>query len=325
MAVKISNVFFILDILIDNKRLTKKILMLYLNDLRLSEHVNWYRTYELGIKLGLLKESKGYSSATNIGENFHSMNIHKQHLSDQQKKLVFTKCVLKNENFLNINLFLDLFSSNEKGDFELFKTVTALDKTNLMLDEKLLLLELGVYQITSKKYLINKKHSEKMNQSRIFNSNEMTDSELDEILEEQKRIGNMAEDLTFKFEKNEFNKKNWSYQANNVKLISKKNVGAGYDVESFLTKNSKLNKLGSGDKHIEVKGRKWKEFSFIISANELKIGNLISKKKNEQYLVYFWNNLGSKNPPIVPTKIIPFKDLKIELCKNCLKYLVHLE
>jgi hypothetical protein len=102
-------------------------------------------------------------------------------------------------------------------------------------------------------------------------------------------------------------------------------VSAGYDVESFLTKNSKLNKLGSGDKHIEVKGRKWKEFSFIISTNELKIGNLISKKKNEQYLVYFWNNLGSKNPPIVPTKIIPFKDLKIELCKNCLKYLVHLE
>ena len=49
----------------------------------------------------------------------------------------------------------------------------------------------------------NKKHSEKMNQSRIINSNEMTDSELDEILEEQKRIGNMAEDLTFKFEKND--------------------------------------------------------------------------------------------------------------------------
>ena len=67
------------------------------------------------------------------------------------------------------------------------------------------------------------------------------------------------------------------------------------------------------------------KISFIISVNELKIGNLISKKKNEQYLVYFWNNLGSKNPPIVPTKIIPFKDLKIELCKNCLKYLVHLE
>ena len=325
MTVKISSIIFILDILIDNKILTKKILMLNLNNLRLSEHVNWYKTYELGIKLGLLKESKGYSSATNIGENFHSMNIHKQHLSDQQKKLVFTKCVLKNGNFLNINLFLDLFTSNEKWDSELFRTVTALENHDLMLDEKLWLLQLEVLKITPKKYLINKKYSGKMNQNRITNSNEMTDSELDEILEEQKRIGDMAEDLTFKFEKNEFNKKNWSYQANNVKLISKKNVGAGYDVESFLTKNSKLNKLGSGDKHIEVKGRKWKEFSFIISVNELKIGNLISKKKNEQYLVYFWNNLGSKNPPIVPTKIIPFKDLKIELCKNCLKYLVHLE
>ena len=153
----------------------------------------------------------------------------------------------------------------------------------------------------------------------------MTESELNEILDEQKKIGNRAESLSLTFEKNEFEKKKWTYQANNVKLIAKKNVKAGYDIESFLTRNSKLNHSGFGDKHIEVKGRKWKEFSFIISANELKIGNLISKKKNEQYFIYFWNNLGSQNPPTVPTRIIPFEKLKIKLCKNCLKYLVNLE
>ena len=78
-----------------------------------------------------------------------------------------------------------------------------------------------------------------------------------------------------------------------------------------------------GDKHIEVKSRKYDEFSFIISKNELKMGEILSERKNEQYLIYFWNNLESN--PTKPTKIIPFKELKIKTCENCLNYLVKLD
>ena len=90
-----------------------------------------------------------------------------------------------------------------------------------------------------------------------------------------------------------------------------------------MTEKSTLNYEGMGDKHIEVKSRKYDEFSFIISKNELKMGELLSNRKNEQYLIYFWNNLESN--PTKPTKIIPFKELKIKTCENCLNYLVKLD
>ena len=127
------------------------------------------------------------------------------------------------------------------------------------------------------------------------------------------------------YEQNEFRKKKWKYQEENVRIIGKKNVRAGYDIESFLTKNSNLDFLGDGDKHIEVKSRKYNEFSFFISANELKIGKIISGRKNQEYLIYFWNNLGRKPWPVSPTKIIPFQKLKIKPCIGCINYLVELK
>lgn len=66
-------------------------------------------------------------------------------------------------------------------------------------------------------------------------------------------------------------------------------------------------------------------FLFFISANELKIGKILSEKKNHEYLIYFWNNLGSKNPPTTPTKIIPFEKLNVTPCENCQNYLVNVE
>jgi len=324
MSIKIYNIFFILIFFSEDHKLKKKNLMINLSTLRLSEYVNWVKTYELGIKLKLIQENKENVYLTNDGESFFLMNTSNDKLNNEQKNLVFKKCILGNKNFSNINDYLDLFALNENEDFELFKTEIKLQKINLTLEERLILYQLDIIKTQDQKVLSNQKYAEKFAQKSIFNSNDMTESELDEILKEQKEIGVKAEDLTEKFEKNEFLKKNWKYQAEKVKIISKKHVKAGFDVSSFLTKNSKLNDLGYGDKHIEVKGRKWKEFSFIISANELRVGNLTTKKKNEEYFIYFWNNLGSKNPPTEPTRIIPFKNLKIKPCENCLKYLVRL-
>jgi hypothetical protein len=48
-----------------------------------------------------------------------------------------------------------------------------------------------------------------------------------------------------------------------------------------LTEKSRVNYEGMGDKYIEVKSRKYDEFSFIISKNELKAVEILSKQKNE--------------------------------------------
>jgi len=213
---------------------------------------------------------------------------------------------------------------NSNKEFELFKTEKKLESLSLGLEDKIILHELDLVKFLPEKYVLNPLFSDKLYQKIQSGSKTMTESDLNQILAEQKSIGNLAEKLTLDYEKTYFKQNKWKYQQNNVKIISKDHVNAGYDVESFLSKNSKLDLSGIGDKHIEVKGRKYNDFSFIISANELKTAEKISKHSNEKYLIYFWNNLGAKKLPTKPIKILNFNELNITPCDNCLNYFVNI-
>ncbi len=188
-----------------------------------------------------------------------------------------------------------------------------------------ILFELNVLNYETNKITINEKFAEILLHQKLLGKSELSQSEFDRILDEQKRIGDLGEKLTLEYEKDQFKKKRWNYQEKNVRIIGKKNIRKGYDLESFLTQKSRLNSEGIADKHIEVKSRKYDEFSFIISANELKIGKILSERENHEYLIYFWNNLGSKNLPTSPVKIMSFKKLNVTPCKNCLNYFVSLD
>ena len=144
----------------------------------------------------------------------------------------------------------------------------------------------------------------------------MTQKQLEAILAEQKRIGDLAEKFTVEYEKKRLRKKKLNSESKKVQKISIKYVNKGYDVESFSKKSKEANLF------IEVKGRKWDLTSFIISINEIKT----AKRLGEKYAIYFWNNVGSKNPPKEPLKIIndPFRKLSFDECKNCLNFLVEI-
>lgn len=322
MFLKISDVIYILDFFSDFKEIEKKILLIQLSKLRFNRQINWNRIYELGLHLNLIKENNGQVKITSSGNLFYSM-YDGQNLNNSQKFFIFKNGIFKNKFFTKINSFLNLFSLNEFYIFELYKTENKFEKNKLNLEDQLILYELNIITNYDDKFSVNEPFSEILFQSAFFGKDTLTQSELDQILKEQREIGDLAEKLSLKYEKNEFIKKKWNYQAQNVRIIGKKNVKAGYDIESFLTKNSKLNSNMFSDKHIEVKGRKYGDFSFMISVNELKVGKILSEKKNESYLIYFWNNLGSKNLPTSPTKILSFKDLKVKTCENCLNYLVN--
>ena len=158
-----------------------------------------------------------------------------------------------------------------------------------------------------------------MNSGIQTDNHEIDFREIDKLLEEQKRIGFLAEELTIKYEKERLEKKKLFQESKNVQQISQIYANRGYDIESFSKKTTSL----KPDLFIEVKGRKHRLMSFIISANEL----LVAKQLGSQYAIYFWNNLGSNIIPSAPIKIIkdPFKTLNIQECDNCLNYLVSLE
>ncbi len=323
MNLKISNLMHILKYFNDFKFIEKEIVFFQLNNDKIEIPVNWVQIYDLGIKLNFLNENNNKIQITSKGKIFYSMSHNFSGLNHEQKIFTFKNGILNNLSFESVNSFLRLFTINKNDVLELYTTEE--NYKELGLDDNIILSELNVLNYETNKITINEEFAEILLHQKLFGKSELSQGELDRINDEKKIIGDTGEKLTLAYEKKQFKKKKWDYQFKNVRIIGKKNVRAGYDVESFLTKDSKLDFTGIADKHIEVKSRKYDEFSFFISANELKIGKLFSKMKNHEYLIYFWNNLGSMPLPTTPTKIIPFQKLNIKPCKGCLNYLVELK
>ena len=323
MDLKISNLIYILKYFDNSKHIEKRTLFFQLNEDKADTMVNWSETYDFGIKLNFLNEKKGIAEITSKGKTFYSMANNFSELNIEQKLFTFKNGILNNTHFKFINDFLKLFTINKQNTLEFYDTQD--DYAKLRSKDRFILFELNILMREINKITINEEFAEILLHQKLFDKSELSQSELDRINDEKKDIGDKGEKLTLQYEKNQFKKKKWNYQEKNVRIIGKNNVYAGYDVESFLTQKSKLDFEGIGDKHIEVKSRKYDEFSFIISANELKIGKILSEKKNHEYFIYFWNNLGRTPLPTSPTKIVPFKKLKVKPCKNCLNYLVSLE
>ena len=93
--------------------------------------INWKRTYDLAIDLGLIKERRRDTKSTENGLIFESMNESSDLVTDsrlfpiselnlQQKKFIFKKCILGNDNFKNINQFLMNVKFTDDNVLELF-------------------------------------------------------------------------------------------------------------------------------------------------------------------------------------------------------------
>ena len=319
MKANISDLIYILKYFNNSQNIEKQYLFFQLNQDTI--RVNWIKLYNLGIELKILNEKKDISKITLEGKGFYSMYSNSSELNSDQKLFIFKNSILNNPSFKVINNFLKLFTLNSEDNLEFYKTQKGYEQ--LRSSDTDILFELNIFKFEDKRITIKDEFAEILLHQKLFGKSELSQSEYDKILEEQRRVGERGEELTLQYEKKYFKQKKWNYQEKNVRIVGKKNIRLGYDVESFLTEKSTLNYEGMGDKHIEVKSRKYDEFSFIISKNELKMGEILSERKNEQYLIYFWNNLESN--PTKPTRIIPFKELKIKTCENCLNYLVKLD
>ena len=180
-----------------------------------------------------------------------------------------------------------------------------------------ILSQFGVIKHAGDYWKINSEYNEYVEQNNQGVLQPITQNQLDAIIAEQKRIGEMAEELTVSFEKKRLRKKKLVSESKRVEKISTQFVNKGYDVESFSKKSKEPNLF------IEVKGRKWGLNSFIISINEIQT----AKRLREKYAIYFWNNLGVEPLPKEPLKIIhdPFRKLSLGTCKNCLNFLVDID
>ena len=260
--------------------------------------------YEFGLNLNLYIEQGNRVKLTPKGSSVVDMKHSGIDLTPEQKKYIVDNCIFENIKLQNITRFLKSFSQDKCSWSRMFE------------DEISILSQFGVIKKIGSFWVIESDYLDYVEQIKEGVPKPMTQKQLEAILAEQKRIGDLAEGFTVEYEKKRLRKKKLNSESKKVQKISTKYVNKGYDVESFSKKSKEANLF------IEVKGRKWDLTSFIISINEIKT----AKRLGEKYAIYFWNNVGSKNPPKEPLKIIndPFRKLSFDECKNCLNFLVEI-
>ena len=288
--------------------ITKKILYPFVRkDMPLSLHVSDFdEVYEFGLNLNLYIEQGNRVKLTPKGSSVVDMKHSGIDLTPEQKKYIVDNCIFENIKLQNITRFLKSFVQNN----------WPISKTIMFEDEISILSQFGVIKKIGSFWVIESDYLDYVEQIKEGVPKPMTQKQLEAILAEQKRIGDLAEEFTVEYEKKRLRKKKLNSESKKVQKISTKYVNKGYDVESFSKKSKEANLF------IEVKGRKWDLTSFIISINEIKT----AKRLGEKYAIYFWNNVGSENPPKEPLKIIndPFRKLSFDECKNCLNFLVEI-
>jgi len=277
---------------------------------------NSQEIYEFGISLKLFEEKNNRVILTDYGKDIIDKQEVEFDLNSEQINYLTENCFFNNSKFTELFDFLKLFDYIEKNNSFI------LDSKVYPIPQKIethLLQQLGIVTVENEQWLIDTKYNQFIEQIKEDYKINLNQQQLESILEEQKRIGNLAEYLTVVYEIQRLKKNKLLNESTKVKNISKSHVNKGYDIESFSSKSINLRP----NFFIEVKGRKDRQNSFIISANELHI----AKKYGKKYAIYFWNNVGSSHPPTKPTKIIPdpYNNLKLKECNGCLSYIVELE
>ena len=268
------------------------------------DHINDLRK---GIEV--INEVKDDVEMTELGRDVFVRKLHST--AADLRNFIFEKCLFENEKYDGIVNFLEKFQLLGK---ELILYEDEIDENDN--DHRDILTELKVIHFENDHWKMNDDIKNLVNLNRNHRKKtKKTQEQRDRENVGKILVGNCAEELSEKYEKSEC--QNDGRDENMVERISGSYVNAGYDINSMHNKNSKTH-----DKFIEVKGRKYSTNSFIISYNELET----ARREKKNYVIYFWNNLGSRNKPKEPTRIIydPIKKLKIETCPNCLKYLIKL-
>lgn len=228
--------------------------------------------------VGLVKSKGSKLLLTEGGKSFLELNPDKFYeLSSEQKQLLIRVCYLHGPFRLQTLELIKLFSPNyEEKTFKFFVL-----ENNISVDQQGLIEHLVQLELFIRNESLLEVNSEYVDTvaSFISEGKGWTEESLEEYLKERKEVGNIAEQIVLKYEKNRLNKLGCKVECNSVRQISKLRVNAGYDIESYNKRAPNLNY----DRFIEVKGAKSSKLRFFWSDNEIKI----AKKLGEKYWIYF--------------------------------------
>ena len=280
--------------------------------------VQTHELLKLGIKLNIFKMNDDRVILTEHGRSVLGMQTSDYTLNETQQRYMVENCIFNNPNVSDLLEFLSLFVFDLQ-DKTMICNSSDYPLTKIGLE---ILVQIGLVSKHGQVWRLNPNYIEfihEIQQSRsIGQGRPISQEELKQILVEQADIGMYGEEISVIYEKQRLTKKSLDRESYNVKQVSIYNTNLGYDIASFNGKSPSL----VYDRFIEVKARKRRVYSFIMSANEIRV----AKEKGTKYVIYFWNGLGHQTPSTpVRTIVDPVNTLHIKECENCLSYIVYLD
>lgn len=249
---------------------------------------------------GIIKFQNSIIEITDLGNKIFETFEKNNEFDSSLKKILRENCFL--DGFLSKSIRESLSRFIKTGN----EIWAPLDKVYNLFPEKIilpLLYECELLEVQGDRAILNPQHTvdikiKKEKQVRL------TQKQIDSQLKLMKKIGQIAEDLVVKFEKNRLKNASYDFESKKVQRISIDFANAGYDVASFNGSSM----TGEFDRFIEVKGSSGKDFDLHWSSNEIKIAS----KLMDRYWIYFISeiDIDTGSSPVDPEIIQnPFLNL----------------
>ena len=224
----------------------------------------------------ILKFDNDIITITSLGNEILSEYQKNSNLNQKLKKIFREKCFLQGKFSESINESLSRFMKISNEVWAPTDQVYDLFKNKELLP---LLYECELLELVGDKVILNSKYDDKISTKKFTNQVRISQKQIDNQLRLMKKIGDIAEELVVKYEKNRLENLGFKFESEKVHRISGVHANAGYDVVSFNGES----KDGDYDRFIEVKGSSGEEFDFHWSENEIKI----AIELEDDYWIYF--------------------------------------
>jgi len=249
------------------------------------------KTMDLAHKAGLINKIEDEFEISSPGKDFLKLNPSSQYeLTNEQHTFLIMNIFLKGLFFPEVVYLFRCFK------IDLDKETLCLDLLSCTLPKQVrslcyVLTQLGLLIKAGDIFYANKEYLPLLKDLPSSGSG-LTPAMLRKMLEEQEKIGEIAETLVFKYEKTRLNAIGSARDAAQVKHISLLDSNKGYDIASFdgTTPSIDFNRF------IEVKGTSGSKFRFFWSKNEYET----AKKLGDTYWIYFISNVNEKTTAIKP-------------------------
>lgn len=232
------------------------------------------------VQLGLVESGDEWFRLTDVGDYLLQLSETGDVYPSESQIVAFIECLFSNMGPLGKTLsdFFLLFRISPKGETFRARIADIPFESN---ERSVggLLAQLSILSTASGWYVVDRAHIEKVQSMRAL-ARGMSREDLEAILRHRREMGEEAEQICLKFERQRLVKLGKAVLAELVEHTSKLDVSAGYDISSYDGTSDVL----EHDRFIEVKSSASSQLSFYWPRNEIDV----ARELRAMYWIYFY-------------------------------------